>query len=132
MLGEQMYSGEGKRTARRVLGTQPINVEVSFEDRGRLWGIDGLNIGTYTSSVRFDGTLAGEGQGVFATTDGEFVTWKGIATGTVKEGGALAYRGSLTFETRSTRLARLNAVAGVFEFEQDLAGNTQTRIWEWK
>lgn len=132
MLSEQIYTGQGKRTARRVLGTQPFTVEVSFEDKGNLLGLDGANIGTYTSSPRPDGTLAGEGQGIFASADGEVVTWKGIGTGKLKPGGALSYRGALTFTAMSQRLSRLNLIAGVFEFDVDEAGNTATKMWEWK
>jgi hypothetical protein len=132
MLSEQIYTGQGKRTARRVLGTQPFTVEVSFEDRGKLLGLEGANIGTYTSSPRPDGTLTGEGQGIFATVDGEVLTWKGIGTGRLKPGGALSYRGALTFSATSERLSRLNSIAGVFEFEVDEAGNISSQIWEWK
>lgn len=132
MLSEQIYTGQGKRTARRVLDTQPFTVEVSFEDRGSLLGIEGANIGTYTSSPRADGTLAGEGQGIFASADGEVVTWKGVGTGKLKPGGAVSYRGALTFSAGSQRLSRLNLIAGVFEFEVDESGNTATQIWEWK
>lgn len=132
MLSEQIYTGQGKRTARRVLGTQPFTVEVSFEDKGNLLGLEGANIGTYTSSPRPDGTLAGEGQGIFASADGEVVTWKGIGTGKLKPGGAVSYRGALTFSATSQRLSRLNLIAGVFEFDVDEAGNTATQIWEWK
>lgn len=132
MLSEQIYTGQGKRTARRVLDTQPFTVEVSFEDKGSLLGLEGATIGTYTSSPRPDGTLAGEGKGLFAFNDGEVVTWKGIGTGKLKPGGAVSYRGALTFTATSTRLSRLNLIAGVFEFEVDEAGNTNTRIWEWK
>jgi hypothetical protein len=132
MLGEQIYSAEGKRTARRVLSIQPVNVEVSFEDAGKLAGVDGMNIGTYTSIARADGTLLGEGMGVFATAEAGLVTWKGSGVGTVKTGGALSYRGSICFEATSSKLSRLNSVAGVFEFDVDAAGNTRTKIWEWK
>jgi hypothetical protein len=132
MLSEQIYTGQGKRTARRVLATHPFTVEVSFEDRGTLLGLEGANIGTYTSSPRADGTLAGEGQGVFATADGEVLTWKGIGTGKLKPGGAVSYRGALTYNATSPRLSRLNVIAGVFEFDIDEAGNTTSRIWEWK
>ena len=132
MLGEQIYTGQGKRTARRVLDTQPFIVEVSFEDRGNLLGFEGANIGTYTSSPRPDGTLAGEGKGIFASADGEVVTWKGIGTGKLKPGGAVSYRGALTFSANSQRLSRLNMIAGVFEFDVDESGNTKTQIWEWK
>lgn len=132
MLSEQIYTGQGKRTARRVLNTQPFTVEVSFEDKGRLLGLEGANIGTYTSSPRPDGTLAGEGQGIFASADGEVLTWKGIGTGRLKAGGAVSYRGALTFSAASQRFSRLNTIAGVFEFDVDESGNTNTQIWEWK
>lgn len=132
MLSEQIYNGQGKRTARRVVDTQPFIVEVSFEDKGTLLGLQGATIGTYTSSPRPDGTLAGEGQGIFACADGEVITWKGIGTGKLMPGGALSYRGALTFNATSQRLSRLNSIAGVFEFEVDESGNTNTQIWEWK
>jgi hypothetical protein len=70
--------------------------------------------------------------GVFATLDGQTVTWKAVGTGQLKAGGAVSYRGALTYSTTSPKLARLNAIAGVFEFEGDAAGNTQTKTWEWK
>jgi hypothetical protein len=132
MLSEQIYTGQGKRTARRVINTQPFIVEVSFEDKGNLLGLEGANIGTYTSSPSADGTLAGEGQGIFASADGEVITWKGIGSGRLRPGGAVSYRGALTFDASSPRLSRLNLIAGVFEFEVDEAGNTATKIWEWK
>lgn len=132
MLSEQIYTGQGKRTARRVLDTQPFTVEVSFEDKGKLLGLDGANIGTYTSSPRPDGTLVGEGRGIFASADGEVITWKGVGTGRLEPGGAVSYRGALTFTATSSRLSRLNNIAGVFEFDVDEAGNTNSQIWEWK
>jgi hypothetical protein len=133
MLGEQIGTGQGKRTARRVVSVDPVmKVEVSFEDMTKMLGFDGMNIGTYTSSTRADGTLDGEGIGVFATLDGQIATWKGIGTGQLKPGGAVSYRGCLTYSTTSPKLAKLNSIAGVFEFEVDAAGNTQTKMWEWK
>ena len=133
MLGEQIGEGQGKRTARRVVCTEPqFKVEVSFEDMTRLLGIDGINIGTYVSWPKADGSLHGEGEGVFATAEGDMVTWKGIGVGRFGSGGAVSYRGALSYSTRSPRLAKLNAVAGVFEFEVDTNGNVRSKIWEWK
>jgi hypothetical protein len=132
MLGEQISEGRGKRTGRRVLATQPqFVVEVSFEDSTKMLGVEGMNIGTYASSNRPDGTMEGQGQGVFASQEG-IVTWKGIGTGKLLAGGAVSYRGALTYSTASPKLARLNSIAGVFEFEVDANGNTQTKVWEWK
>ena len=133
MLGEQIGEGRGKRTARRVVATAPtFSVEVSFEDTSKMLGVDGMNIGTYTSGNKPDGSLYGEGQGVFATMDGEIVTWKGIGIGRLLAGGAVSYRGCLSYSTASAKLSRLNSIAGVFEFDVDTNGNTHSKIWEWK
>ena len=81
MLGEQIGEGRGERTARRVVCTEPqFKIEVSFEEMTKLLGIEGINIGTYISWSKPDGSLHGEGEGVFATTSGDIVTWKGIAS----------------------------------------------------
>jgi hypothetical protein len=133
MLGEQIGELRGRRSGRRVLSIDSgFEVEVSFEEMGKMLGIEGGNIGTYSATARADGTLCGEGKGVFVTSDGDAVTWKGIATGRFTGGGAVAYRGALTYSTLSKKLAKLNAIAGVFEFEVDAEGNTLSKIWEWK
>jgi len=128
LIGE----GRGKRTGRRVLSTQPLNVEVSFEDLTNLAGADGMNIGTYQSTTKPDGSVDGHGQGVFATLDGQTVTWQAIGVGHFQEGGAIRYRGSISYTTTSPKLAHLNSVAGVFEFEVDRDGNTQSKLFDWK
>jgi hypothetical protein len=133
MLGELISEGVGKRGTRRVVEVDPrLRVEVSFEAPTTLAGLAGLNVGTYVSSTRPDGTLDGEGQGVFASPDGEMATWKGIGNGRYLPDGAVSYRGALTFSSSTARLSKLNAVAGVFEFEVSADGTTKSRIWEWK
>ena len=133
MLGEVIGEGKGKRTGRRVVATEPVfKVEVSFEDISTLLGTPGMNIGTYTSVPKPDGSLDGYGEGVFATLDGETLTWKGLGIGQFLEGGAVRYVGCLSYTTTSAKLARLNKAAGVFEFNVDAAGNTQSKIWEMK
>ena len=133
MLGEVIAEGKGKRTARRVVGVEPtFKVEVSFEDVTTMLGVSGMNIGTYTSGSKPDGSLDGYGEGVFASMDGEIVTWKGIGAGKFQEAGAVRYVGCLSYSTSSARLARLNGIVGVFEFHVDATGNTVSKIWEWK
>jgi hypothetical protein len=133
MLGELIAEGKGKRTARRVVAVEPVfKVEVSFEDITTMLGVPGMNIGTYTSGPKPDGSVDGYGEGVFATLDGEIVTWKGVGAGTFLEGGAIRYVGCLNYSTASAKLARLNKIAGAFEFDVDAAGNTTSKIWEWK
>ena len=133
MLGELIYESRGKRTARRVVSVDGgFKVEVSFEDSGKMLGIEVSDIGTYSSVSRPDGSMYGEGQGVVLTADGGGATWKGQGVGKFLTGGAVSYRGAIYYTTANPKLARLNAIAGVFEFEVDASGNTHSRIWEWK
>ncbi len=133
MLGEQILELKGKQTGRRVLSTDgTFKVEVSFEDSGEVFGGQANNIGTYWSGTRADGTLYGEGQGALITGDGQMATWKGQGVGKLLPGGTISYRGALYYNTQSARLARLNTIAVVFEFEVSAGGEVQTRGWEWR
>jgi len=133
MLGELIAESKGKRTARRVLATSPaFKVEVSFEDDGRVLGIAAHTIATYWSEGRPDGSLYGEGQAAVITEDGDVATWKGQGVGRFVGGGAVSYRGAVYWSTASPKLARLNDVAAVFEFDVDADGNTTSKSWEWK
>jgi hypothetical protein len=105
---------------------------VSFEDSGNMLGIATSGMGTYTSVARPDGSIYGEGHGVMMTPDGEGITWKGSGVGKFGPGGSVSYRGILYYRTPSQKLARLNNVCGVFEYEVDPAGNTSSKVWEWK
>ena len=134
MLGDLIAEAKGKRTGRRVLPTDGagLKVEVAFESSGKLLGTDVHEIGTYVSGTRPDGTLYGEGQGVVLTAGGDAITWKGAGVGKFTGGGAVSYRGAVYYHSASPKFARLNSVAGVFEFEVDAAGNTSSKLWEWK
>jgi hypothetical protein len=132
MLGEMIGESTGKRIVRRVVSTDPLRVEVSFEDSGKVFGVNTTGFGTYTSALRPDGSVYGEGEGAYMTQDGELITWKGSGLGTFKEKGAVSYRGILYYQTASKKLARLNTVPGVFEYEIDPEGKTHAKSWEWK
>ena len=133
MLGEQFGESRGKRTGRRVLSVDGgFKVEVEFESKGKLLGVDITEIGTYWSESRPDGSMYGEGQGLMMTQDGEVATWKGGGVGKFVDGGAVSYRGAIYFSTASQKLARLNGAATVFEFDVDAEGNTHSKLWEWK
>jgi hypothetical protein len=134
MLGELIGESRGKRSARRVVSAEGgcFKVEVSFEDKGTMLGGEANGIGTYTSGPGPDGTLSGEGHGVLLTPDGGVATWKGTGVGKFLAGGAVSYRGALFYSTATPKLARLNSIAAVFEFEVDAEGNTHSKLWEWK
>ena len=132
MLGNMIGETTGKRVVRRVVSTDPLTVEVSFEDKGKVLGMSTAGFGTYSARVRPDGSIFGEGEGVFMTEDGESVTWKGSGQGKFGAAGAVSYRGILYHRTASQKLAALNATPAVFEYEVDAEGNTTSKFWEWK
>ena len=131
MLGRQIEEGRGKRTARRVICTDPdFKIEASVEEKATFLGVEGMSIITYVACTKSDGSLEGEGGGVFAARDGETLTWKGTGVGRFVEGGAIQYCGALSFRTTSEKLASLNGISGVFQWEIDAEGNTHSQIWE--
>jgi hypothetical protein len=132
MLGEQIGETKGKRIVRRVLSIDPPTSEVSFEDSGNILGVPTTGIGSYTSTVRPDGSIFGHGQGFSMTQDGETITWAGNGLGHFGPGGTISYRGMLFFQTASQKLARINNACGAFEYEVDATGATVSKVWEWK
>jgi hypothetical protein len=133
MIGEQIGELKGKRTGRRVLSVDNFfKVEVSFESTGKVLGVEMNEVGTYSSQVRPDGSLYGEGQGIVMGKDGSMATWTGAGVGKINPDGAVSYRGAIYYSTASPKLARLTSVAVVFEYEVDPQGNTHSKLWEWK
>jgi hypothetical protein len=132
MLGDQLGETKGRRILRRVLSVDPVKAEVSFEDSGQMLGVPVNGFGTYTSTMRPDGSLHGDGRGLMMTQDGEGITWTGTGTGSFGPGGTISYRGMLHYRTDSKKLARLNNATGAFEYDVDAQGNTVAKVWEWK
>ena len=132
MLGEQIGETKGRRLVRRVISVDPPTAEVSFEDTGQLFGTPTTGMGTYTSSVRPDGSIFGHGQGMSLTNDGEAITWTGTGLGKFGPGGSVSYRGMLFLQTASQKLARANNLCAAFEYDVDASGNTVSKMWEWK
>ena len=134
MLGELLGEDRGQITYTRVLPTEPgqnPKVEISFESNGVMLGVSAHEIGTYCASARPNGTLFGEGQGVLMSPQGDMATWRGQGVGRMTESGGTEFRGTIYFETASERWARLNSIAGVYEYSADESGKTETKLWEW-
>jgi hypothetical protein len=141
MLGDLTYEHKGKVIGQRVLevatgkeeeeGVLP-KIETTFSADAKLKGtIDITDTGTYWSIVRPGGILYGEGQGFYITKDssGETATWTGQGVGRLTGGGRVSYRGSLFFKTSSTgKLAFLDNIVAVFEYEVDESGNTTAKV----
>jgi hypothetical protein len=134
MLGEKIGETSGRVTSQRVLGIEngAAKTETSFQTRGTLLGVEFSELGTYWSSVRPDGTLFGEGQGVMMGKDGEMATWVGQGVGGFGNDGAVSYRGAVYLQSSHPKWSPLNRVALVYEHEVDGRGSTSARLFEWK
>jgi hypothetical protein len=134
MLGERIGEETGKVTSQRVLPTAhgAPRMETSFQASGSIYGVGSTETGTYVATMRPDGTLHGEGQGVIMGKSGEAATWTGQGIGTMKKDGSISYRGACFYQSASPAWVKLNSIAGVFEYEVDAQGNTKGQLWEWK
>ena len=133
MLGDQLGESQGKRIVRRVLSADPLTAEVSFEDSGHMLGVATNGTGTYTSVIRPDGSIFGEGQGIHDDPGRRrnhldpVREWAGLG-----RAAPSAIVECCTTARLRRDLARLNNVCAVFEYEVDPAGNTSSKVWEWK
>jgi hypothetical protein len=134
MLGDKIGGEKGKVTGRRVLANPGGNatMETSFEATGTMLGVKERSRTTYTASLRPDGTLYGEGNGIVMGDGGELATWTGQGVGVIGKNGAVSFRGAVYYQSASPKWARLNTVAAVFEYDVDAQGNTKSQLWEWK
>ena len=89
---------------------------------------------TYWAIQRPDGTSYSQGHGVTMTRDGrDMATATGRAEGKMVESRKMRFVGALFYETYSeNKLAFLNHLVGVNEYEVDALGNYEHRLWEWK
>jgi len=103
MLGERIGEGTGKVTSQRVLPTAggAPRMETSFQGTGSIYGVGANDTGTYIATMRPDGTLHGEGQGVMMGKGGEAATWTGQGIGTLKKDGSVSYRGAVYYQSAS-------------------------------
>ena len=134
MLGERIVEETGKVTSQRVLPSAngAPRMETSFQAAGSIYGVGASDTATYVATMRPDGTLYGEGQGVLMGKSGEAATWVGQGVGTMKKDGSISYRGACYYQSASPAWARLNSIVGVFEYEVDAQGNTKGQLSEWK
>jgi hypothetical protein len=137
MLGELLFESRGRITSQRVLSVENgiPKFEISIIGTGIFTeSLEVTTSWTYWTIQRPDGTSYSQGQGVIMTKDGRDVaTATGRTEGKMVESGKMRYVGALFYETRSKdKLAFLNHLVGVNEYEMDALGNYEHRLWEWK
>jgi hypothetical protein len=137
MLGQLLFESRGRITGQRLLSVENgiPKFETSISGTGIFTGSLEVNTNwTYWAIHRSDGTSYSQGQGVIMTRDGrEVATATGRAEGKMIRSGKLRFVGAIFYETHSeNKLAFLNHLMGVNEYEVDALGNYEHRLWEWK
>ena len=136
MLGDLIYEHKGKITNQRVLDSEGPKIEATVSANGSFRkSVEVTETVTYWSILRPGGALYGEAQGlVMSKGNDEVATYTAQGVGRFADpGGKIGYRGSVFYRTASTgKLAFLNNLVGVFEYEADKSGNTTAKTWEWK
>ena len=140
MLGELIYESSGKIVSQKVVDTGDIyypsaKVELSYSGSGYMQGIGNVTeTWTFVNTHLKNNITQGIGKGVIMTDDGN-----GVATATELGRGfhmsteTIVYPGARVFSADSNgKLAFLNELVGVTQWEVDSLGNYKTKMWQWK
>ena len=131
MLGDLIGVFEGKITGVRVLPDG--EVETSEQGSGSIIGTKAAWLATSVSTHLPNGILFSEGTGIVTTEEGDVLTIRKSGIGWSTGNGRKASRRGVFFHmTQSQKLAQLNKVVGVWEFESEEDGTWHVKIWEWK
>jgi hypothetical protein len=144
MLGDLIYEAEGKLMNMRVISVEEgrPKIEVTIYQNGLLRGLEVTSIVTYSSIPReLGGAIYAEGQGVIMTKEmgsdnnsngggDETATWTGQGIAHYS-GQRRRDVGSIFCRTSSNgKLAFLNNIVGIFEYEADENGISRGKMWE--
>ncbi len=140
MLGELIYESTGKIVSQKVVDIGDINnpsakVELSYSGSGYMQGIGNVTeTWTFVNTHLINNITQGIGKGVIMTDDGN-----GVATATELGRGfhmspeSIVYPAARVFSTDSNgKLAFLNELVGVTQWEVDSLGNYKVKMWQWK
>ena len=140
MLGELIYESTGKIISQKAVDTGDIynpsaKVELSYSGSGYMQGIGNVTeTWTFVNTHLKNNITQGIGKGVIMTDDGN-----GVATATELGRGfhmspdTIVYPGARVFSADSNgKLAFLNELVGVTQWEVDSLGNYNVKMWQWK
>jgi hypothetical protein len=140
MLGELIYESSGKIVSQKVVDTGDIynpsaKVELSYSGSGYMQGIGNVTeTWTFVNTHLKNNITQGIGKGVIMTDDGN-----GVATATELGRGfhmspeTIVYPGARVFSADSNgKLAFLNELVGVTQWEVDSLSNYKVKMWQWK
>lgn len=135
MLGKPYFEAKGKTIGTRVIDVSngPPKIEYTFLFSGMMNGVNVTATETALVSFRSNGTGYGVGQGIIMANDGEVATYNGQGYGQTTTVGTTIVHGLHIYSTTSTgKLAFLNKIVGIEEYDLDTMGNVSAKVWAWK
>jgi hypothetical protein len=134
MLGDKLGNEAGKVTLQRVVSSPAgtARTETTQRGTGTLLGVPYQVMTTYQSELRADGTIYGQGRGIYMGKGGEVASWTGSGVGTPSKSGGVSFRGAIYIYSTAPKWQRVNGVAGIFEYEVDADDNYKAELFEWK
>jgi len=131
LIGELIAEYTGKTTGTRFLADGKI--EGSYAGAGKLLGKEASIMATVVFWQVPTGVNMLEGNGMEMTAEGENVMHKfdGISL-PMGKGWKSSNRGAVYFMTASPKLASLNKIVGVWEWESEENGDFTVKVWAWK
>lgn len=134
-----MFEERGQITGQRVLDAESQKLEISYTAAGKYKDTSYTEIATYWSipAAIKNNESYGEGHGIITTKDGESATWKLHGIGQILPSGVRSLKGSAVYRLTpshagNSKLAELDNVAVVFEYEIDANGMYHGKAWQWK
>lgn len=125
--------------SQKVLEVQPLpKLETSFVENDTIKGgsTKATDMGTYSSVIKSDGAIYGEGKGIITTPNGEMTTWTGQGIGHVMADGTTRFTGTLLFSNpfpeKAGNLSFLNNMVGIFIYDIHADGKISSKVWEIK
>jgi hypothetical protein len=117
-----------KNTGWRVLSRGKI--ETSSQGAGEFFGVDAFVVSTATG-VMANGVFRGKVRSLITTKDGDTIWMRGTAVAYPQAGGGFTRAATIQL-TQSPKLAHLNKVVCLQEFQTDMTDNWVGKIWQWK
>lgn len=132
MLGDLIYEAKGKVIGERVLELNPPKIESSYTLESTLKGMKVSELGTYTSTMRPDGTMLGEDKSIIMAEDGSGTTATAQGIGRFTGLEKITFRGFATVGAAGTgSLGAVNSLLIAIEVEVD-GEDLTIKGWEWK
>ncbi len=145
MLGEYLGELQGKVITKRVIDvTNNPTLEITVLREGKLKDVDVIEMASYETSRKSDGTWHAHGKGFLTTVDNnQAITHQGNGIGKFTGPKVLEYRGSLFFNKSSAptsmvtssngKLGFLDNLVTVFEVEDNVETTVnKIKLWGWK